>query len=761
MTQQPRLRVKTKHNTHMYMMTIKPDEFNHDYTLTVPSTPFRKDFVDNELWGQMRIYNDTYDTTISCTALCLDAEYNVLAEYFQNTEYDGVVPFECELSNNKAFTLSDESVTRIHFLSPSNMPVGNYIRAILLDGGDFPLTNQSIHYYLKQTNGVDYTGDIVTDNKGICTIPHLLDSGKYKIVLTYNGADIENVHYNNCSKTKWIEMDGLHNTSVSIMEDYYTTQNLFRMVKTEASGQIEYSKSLKAKRIWYVTGSDLYVKLTDKEENSHIKNETLNLQVDGRTYTATTNEDGIAFFQIYLDNGDYPMTLRYKGSNYYNSCESKVNYILCARKNKSVKITCANKYEDKSGKTWQCITKGGNLRFTLKENVDSSIHHFDGDNFYERLENGKTVFYKDPTFTTKWINGTDDTELLNATLRTQSFKDYNNCVTISSEANHLRELTYSGSYDGVKYIKAGTQKAKSFYGITIGVPQKTSPDSYAVKVEFKGDNYFNKLESIFKIQFKHTGSSATDKSSTSINLPYTKSVMNSKHLTFRLRSEFNEYLKGKMLSFTVDNETYSSKIGNDGLVSFPKSLDVGKHTITVKFAGDTCFKSCSAKFTFNVLKEKAITVIDEPIKYLANFNSHLVIPEDINSYTEHIQFIYTLTVEEQYEIEQDSVHVYFNNFMLNTGDYRIDYIQADEKQDIVNFTHSYYALLYSNYNENRGIEVIRPNKANFTTKQISKNEHTILSPFFKPSIREDKPANICKEYLNFHHQTINISQDNQ
>ena len=130
MTQQPRLRVKTKHNTHMYMMTIKPDEFNHDYTLTVPSTPFRKDFVDNELWGQMRIYNDTYDTTISCTALCLDAEYNVLAEYLQNTEYDGVVPFECDLSNNKAFTLSDESVTRIHFLSPSNMPVGNYIRAV-------------------------------------------------------------------------------------------------------------------------------------------------------------------------------------------------------------------------------------------------------------------------------------------------------------------------------------------------------------------------------------------------------------------------------------------------------------------------------------------------------------------------------------------------------------------------------------------------------------------------------------------------------
>ena len=760
MTQQPRLRVKTKHNTHMYMMTIKPDEFNHDYTLTVPSTPFRKDFVDNELWGQMRIYNDTYDTTISCTALCLDAEYNVLAEYLQNTEYDGVVPFECDLSNNKAFTLSDESVTRIHFLSPSNMPVGNYIRAILLDGGDFPLTNQSIHYYLKQTNGIDYMGDIVTDNKGICTIPHLLDSGKYKIVLTYNGGDIEDVHYNTCSKTKWIEMDGLHDTSVQIVESYYTTQDLFRMVKTQTKSEAIYSKSLKKRRVLYVTGSDLYVKLTDKEENSHIKNEAVNIQVDGRTYTATTNDEGIAFFKFYLDNGDYPMTLRYKGSNYYNSCESKVNYTLCVRKDKNVKITCANSNEMNSGSLHQKVTLTGNLRFLLKENNTST---FSGDNFFEALIDGKTVFFKDAECTDPWIKNKGDTELLESVLRTQSVKEEHNCATISTDSNHTRVLTYYSKMDmGDDYIRINSQNARAYSGITCGIPlNPPNNKKFYVKVEFKGDNYFNKVEYRFNIIYKHTGSSATDKSSTSINLPYTKSVMNSKHLTFRLRSEFNEYLKGKMLSFTVDNETYSSKIGNDGLVSFPKSLDVGKHTITVKFAGDNYFKGCSAKFTFNVLKEKAITVIDEPIKYLANFNSHLVIPEDINSHTEHIQFIYTLTVEEQYEIEQDSVHVYFNNFMLNTGDYRIDYIQADEKQDIVNFTHSYYALLYSNYNENRGIEVIRPNKANFTTKQISKNEHTILSPFFKPSIREDKPANICKEYLNFHHQTINISQDNQ
>jgi hypothetical protein len=191
----------------------------------------------------------------------------------------------------------------------------------------------------------------------------------------------------------------------------------------------------------------------------------------------------------------------------------------------------------------------------------------------------------------------------------------------------------------------------------------------------------------------------------------------------------------------------------------PFSLKVGSYTATVKFDEDNCFKGCSKKVKFKVLGEKSKSVIDMPIRYLANFNNHLVIPEEINESSEYFKFIHSVSIRGEASSDAPNIHIYFNNFMLNTGDYSIDYIQANTEQDVVNFKNSYYALLYRDYNSNNGIEVIRPNKANFTTKQLSKNEHTIISPFHNPSIREDKPANICKEYLNFHNQTINISQD--
>lgn len=755
MTKQPRLRVKTKHNEHTYMMTITPEEFNHDYTLTVPSTPFRKDFVDNELWGQMKIYNDTWNTTISCTALCLDAEYNVLAEYLQNTEYDGVVPFECDLGNNKAFTLSDEKFTRIHFLSPSKIPYGNYIRAVLLNGGDYPLPYQKIHYNVRgKTN---YTGDIETDNKGICTLPMLLDNGVYTVTLTYNGGVDEDIEYHQCSETKIIDLDGLHDTSLKVLETYYTTQDVFHMVKEGSGTDFTYKKALNYRRLLYVTGSDLFVRLTDREEQSVISDETVTIQVDGRTYSAKTNSQGIAVFQIYLNDNDYRMSVSYKGSNYYNSSQSTVNYRLCVRKSKATTIVCNNKDVTRGGNLWQLVSKGGNLRFQLKENHNRS---FSGDNFYEVIDpnTGETYFYKDSACTQLWIKGDDDTEFLEATLRTQISKQTH--TTISNETNHTRELTYAGSYQRQgTYIKEGTQKVKALYGITIGIPPNT--DDYYVKVQFKGDNYFNSDEKIFNITYGHKGTSTTDRSSTSMDVPSTKKVIDSKHLTFRLRSEYNEYVKGKMISFNIKNKIYTSKIDNKGYVSLPVSLDVGYYSITAKFNGDNNFKASSKKFSFYVIDEKSNAVIDEPIHYLANYNSHLTIPEEINKYTEYVQFLYTISIRADATEGTPNIHVYFNNFMLNAGDYPIDYIKSNEEQDIVNYIKTYYALLYSNYEEDKGAEIIRPNKANFSTKRLTQNEHTIISPFCHPTIREDRAINICKEYLNFHNQSINISQDNQ
>lgn len=65
-------------------------------------------------------------------------------------------------------------------------------------------------------------------------------------------------------------MNGLHNTSIQIFEDYYITQDEFLMVKTEGSGGITYTKTLDRRKVMYILGSDLFIILTDIEENSRI-----------------------------------------------------------------------------------------------------------------------------------------------------------------------------------------------------------------------------------------------------------------------------------------------------------------------------------------------------------------------------------------------------------------------------------------------------------------------------------------------------------
>jgi len=141
---------------------------------------------------------------------------------------------------------------------------------------------------------------------------------------------------------------------------------------------------------------------------------------------------------VYFDNGYYNMSLSDKGSNYYNSSWNNVKYTMCVHKDKSENIVCANS----DNGDYQLVTLTGNLRFKLEE-ADNTP--FTGDHFYEVLDQqtGETNFYKDSACTQLWINDTNDSDFLNATLRIQKHKTH--CTTISSSSNHTRELTYAGS----------------------------------------------------------------------------------------------------------------------------------------------------------------------------------------------------------------------------------------------------------------------------------------------------------------------------
>lgn len=742
MTIQPKIRVKNKYNEHTYMMTIKPDETNHDYTITVPSDPYHKVFSDNEIWSQIKIYSDTDDCRITCKALCYDAEYNLLGEYLQNTDYEGVVPFECNLGNRKSFILCDETDTRLFMVSPSPLTVGNYVTGVLLNGGDYPLTNQTVIVGVKQGGKYLFTEEVTTNGKGRFTIPRLLSSGKYTIIFRYDGATIGNITYKPCRIERGIEMEGTHKTAVEIPDTFFTKQEVFRMIKDE---QGNYRHMTNSYRIIYVLGSDLYVYLKDKEDNTRIAGEKVTIKVGNHTYTSTTNDKGVAVFQVYLNAGDYPLTITYKGTDYYDSCTNNTEYRLVVRKSQVSEIICTNT----KGTTYFHTTKTGNLGFQLRETYDGGFDNTD--NFYE--DNGK--FYKDAQHSQEW----DIDELLEATLLSTT-KKINN-TTISRDRNHNRMFEFYKAPKTGDYSAVSTQRIKGYERNTISASNLplSIQQGYRVKAIFNGDNYFKSATWEHGVIYPHKdkGQTGYQLTKTNIELPSTKYLISSKGLKFRVRSSFGEYLRGQRVTFVTQGKSYLAKIDDEGYVSFPATLSVGRYTVTVRFDATDYFDRCSVKYTFRVIPEKEKVIVERPIRYLANFNGHLLIPDDINERTKHIQYIYTVTVPEH----DKNVHIYFNSFMLNIGSTQIDYIEATDEEDIVNYKNSYYALLYKANMEDTGIEVIRPSKENFTVKNLTKCEETVISPFHKPSIKEDKPNSICKEFLNFHYQYIRISQENQ
>ena len=79
--------------------------------------------------------------------------------------------------------------------------------------------------------------------------------------------------------------------------------------------------------------------------------------------------------------------------------------------------------------------------------------------------------------------------------------------------------------------------------------------------------------------------------------------------------------------------------------------------------------------------------------------------------------------------------------------------------EIIDFKNSYYALLYPDRDINKGLEIIRPYRDRMSSKKVLASNRTVFAPFYMPIIKEDRPDAICKEYLNFHFQKVNVSQE--
>lgn len=123
------------------------------------------------------------------------------------------------------------------------------------------------------------------------------------------------------------------------------------------------------------------------------------------------------------------------------------------------------------------------------------------------------------------------------------------------------------------------------------------------------------------------------------------------------------------------------------------------------------------------------------------------------------------TLSKTYELEIELIlfgitsenPCWFNEVMFETGTHTEYHKPNDafEESDIF-FNNNNYAVLYTI--EGNGLQVIRPNKDKFTTKNITKSEYTILAPHLSVEPITDTPSKLMMEFINQTEQWIQIKK---
>ena len=166
--------------------------------------------------------------------------------------------------------------------------------------------NESIDIYLKNnethalgnqilTTTIDNsTNNLTTDSQGKISLKLDFKPGKYLLNVYFKG----NENFNEVNQTFDIEV-------------------------------LKFDTTIAPLNTTVIAGQYLRVYLKD-ENKRFLDNETLYLTVNGKTYDFKTNENGGIAFKVSLAVGNYPVTVVFKGNDYYNSFSKKFNLIVPA-----------------------------------------------------------------------------------------------------------------------------------------------------------------------------------------------------------------------------------------------------------------------------------------------------------------------------------------------------------------------------------------------------------------------------------------------
>ena len=311
------------------------------------------------------------------------------------------------------------------------------------------------------------------------------------------------------------------------------------------------------------------------------KAKTLTLTVNGKTYSAKTDQNGIAKFNIKLTKkGKYSATVRFAGDKTYESTSKKITITIsnAPAKNKDlagVGIGMAPANVDAGG---SLNVVGDYSKYLANENVSTS------DNSQFKKD---TVIQVDQKFTriANDYSAGERGAYFYATLKDSSGKP-------------LAGKTVQIAVNGPIYKVVTDKNGKA--GLQVNL---AAANTYTYALSFSGDDAYNpaklassKLTVTKKATSISTSNKAFKKSAKTKSVSVTLNTIKNPY-------DGKTYLKaGKQLTLKVNGKTYTAKTNSKGIATFKitKLTKKGTFAASISFDGDNTYGSCSKSIKITI-----------------------------------------------------------------------------------------------------------------------------------------------------------------
>ncbi|WP_299524182.1 Ig-like domain repeat protein [uncultured Methanobrevibacter sp.] len=352
-------------------------------------------------------------------------------------------------------------------------------------------------------------------------------------------------------------------------------------------------------------GSKYTVQVTDLQENPFTYVDII-MEINGKTYTVTTNNVGKASLLIDLPAGNYTISVTYSKTTIYNNITVKpLDFNLT--------VDNVQYGEDVTIKANFNALINGTITFVIKNHLNTTVKVIQGKASYKFNGLGLgsyTVYaiYNNKLTKSATFSVIKSTPVINVDIK-DVLAGQDEIITATLPKGATGEIIFV--VDGVIYTKTLNNAVASvtIQGLTLG--------SHTLKVIYKGDNNFN--ENTFETVFNIKNSLSTTVLDVN-NTIYGDDIIVIASITSGATGN---------VTFIIGNMTKTVEIINGKATAIFKGLNAGTYKVKATYLGNSVYSKSEDEKSFNILKaQSTIKIITSEVDFNKNIRIWAIVNDD-------------------------------------------------------------------------------------------------------------------------------------